>query len=84
MDTGVLEFVHILRDDGKPTGGRGAREHGVRQMVVWGLTLPSLGFHDESAGPRVGQGPIQDSVFEEVVQDALESLSEIVSAPSGI
>ncbi len=34
VDTGVSERVHIPRDDGKSMGGRSAREHGVRKMVV--------------------------------------------------
>ena len=53
-------------------------------MVVRRLAAPTLVLHDPRAGLRISQGPIEDSAFEQFVENILESNGEVAPAPAGI
>ncbi len=53
-------------------------------MVVERLPAPALFFHDPRACLRIGQGPLDDPVLEQLVDKVLEPVSEVAPSPAGV
>lgn len=76
--------LHVARHHAQPAGDRSSRNHGVRPVVVERLTFPPSGFHDVSARLGVGECPVKNPIFEEVVQDAFEPPGKLIPASARI
>ena len=53
-------------------------------MVVERLAAPALVLHDPRAGLRVGQGPLDDPILEQLVDKVLEPVGEVAPSPAGL
>ena len=53
-------------------------------MVVERLPGPALFFHDPRACLRIGRGPLDDPVLEQLVDKVLESVGEVAPSPAGV
>ena len=81
MVTPVLRKSLSFRvDNGKISTNGHSGQHSVRQVIIERFTPPAFLFHYPGTHARVGDSPIEEPPFKEVLKNAFEPFGKIRAA----
>ena len=81
---GVAEIPLVSRDNGKISTNGHSGQHSVRQVIIERFTPPAFLFHYPGTHARVGDSPIEEPPFKEVLKNAFEPFGKIRAAATGV
>lgn len=83
LGASIAELPFITCDDRKVMMQRHAREHRIREMAIERFSPTALFFHDKGAGAGISNRPVEETIFEKIIQQSLKPLSKTLATLPG-